>query len=230
MIRRILLTLLVSLAVRAEDLPPGREVLAFARAHLPSEPVRLTGSLKERAPNGFVKKELTVEMDLHWGGEPANAVYRIRNEKTSVFQTLEIRWFPGGPEFQYSENGADQTNFNPHSEIDGLGITWADLSFSFLWHPGAQTEGAGKKLGRDCWIVAVPRGGNRLRLWIQEETGQVLGAKEQNPEGKTVKEIKVVSVKEFNGLWMVKDLDIIQPLDNRRTSLRIDSVELITQN
>ena len=34
--------------------------------------------------------------------------------------------------------------------------------------------------------------------------------------------------KEFDKLWMVKDLDIIKPLENGRTSLRIENVEAVT--
>lgn len=217
--------LLCSTTLQAEELPPAQQVMAFARAQLPKQSIRMNGSLKERAPNGFVKKERTVEMDLNWGADPATATYRIRDEKSGLFQTLEIQWLPAGPEFHYSEGGMDVTDFNPDAEIDGLGVTWADLSFSFLWNPEAETVKADKKLGRDCFVIAVPRGGNRLLLWIEQETGRLLGAREEDSSGKPVKEIKVVSVKEFDDLWMVKDLDIIYPAENRRTAMRIDAVE-----
>ncbi len=220
---------LCAATLSAEEMPPAQQILAFARAQLPKEPIRMNGSLKERAPNGFVKKELTVEMDLNWGGAPANATYRIRDEKNGVFQCLEIEWFEAGPEFQYSENGADVTNFNPNAEIAGLGVTWADLSFAFLWTQQAETVRADKKLGKDCHVISVPRGDNHLLLWIEKETGRVFGAKEETASGTLVKEIKVVSVKEFDKLWMVKDLDIIRPLENGRTSLRIDNVETVAQ-
>jgi hypothetical protein len=188
----------------------------------------MNGELKERAENGFVKKELTVEMDLNWGADPANATYRIRDEKTGVFQCLEIQWIPGGPEFQYSENNKDVSDFNPDSEISGLGVTWDDLSFSFLWSFDAETLRTDKKLGRDCYVVSTPRpGGCRLLLWIEQETGRLFGAKEEDSAGKLIKELKVVSVKEFNGLWMVKDLDIIRPAENGRTSLRVETVETV---
>jgi hypothetical protein len=211
----------------AESVPPAQQILAFARAQLPKQPIRMNGSLKERAPNGFVKKELTVEMDLHWGADPANATYRIRDEKSGLFQTLEIQWLPGGADFQYSENNTDAADFDPNREIDGLGVTWADLSFSFLWTREAETLRTDKKLGRDCFVVAVPRGDNRLLLWIEQETGRVFGAKEETAEGQLIKEIKVVSVKEFDKLWMVKDLDIIRPAEKSRTTLRIDRVEAV---
>ena len=120
------------------------------------------------------------------------------------------------------------TNFNPNAEITGLGVTWADLSFAFLWTSAAETLNTDKKLGRDCYVISVPRGNNHLLLWIERETGRVFGAKEETPDGALVKEIKVVSVKEFDKLWMVKDLDIIKPLENGRTSLRIENMEAVT--
>jgi hypothetical protein len=212
-----------------ESVPPAQQILAFAREQLPKQPIRMNGALKERAPNGFVKKELTVEMDLNWGADPANAVYRIRDEKGGLFQCLEIQWVPSGPVFQYSENGAAAAGFNPDSEIAGLGVTWADLSFSFLWTGAAETINTDQKLGKDCYVLSVPRGENHLLLWIEKETGRVLGAKEETADGALVKEIKVVSVKEFDNLWMVKDLDIIRPLENGRTSLRIESVEAVSR-
>jgi len=75
--------------------------------------------------------------------------------------------------------------------------------------------------------VAVPRGKNQLLLWIEQDTGRLFGAREEDAAGNLVKELKVVSVKEFGKLWMVKDLDIIRPAENGRTSLRIDTVETV---
>lgn len=227
--KRLISLLLIPLLVCAEELPPAQKILDFAREQLPKTPIRMNGSLKERAPNGFVKKELTIEMDLNWGADPANATYRIRDEKSGLFQCLEIQWVPGGSVFNYSENGVDSTNFNPSAEIDGLGATWDDLSFSFLWSFQADVLKSDKKLGHDCYVVAVPRGDNRLLLWIEKETGRLFGAKEESPDGKTVKEIKVVSVKEFGDIWMVKDVDILRPAENGRTSLKIDNVEAVEQ-
>lgn len=209
----------------------------------------MNGTLKEWAGNDFMKKKLTVEMDLNWGAEPANATYRIRDEKSGLFQTLEIQWLSGGPGYRYSDssearealpgngqgndrrerqNGTDLPDFDPNKEIAGLGVTWADLSFAFLWTKQAETLKADKKLNKDCYVISVPRGNNRLLLWIEKETGRVFGAKEETPAGEMVKEIKVVSVKEFDKIWMVKDLDIIRPSENGKTALKIEQVEMIT--
>lgn len=212
-----------------ESMPPAQKILDFARGQLPQQSIRMNGTLKEWAANEFLKKKLTIEMDLNWGADPANATYRIRDEKSGLFQTLEIQWVPGGPVFQYSENGKEAADFNPNTDIAGLGATWDDLSFSFLWSLRAETLRKDTKLGHDCYVIAVPRGDNRLLLWIEKETGRMFGAKEETVAGELIKELKVVSVKEFDKIWMVKDLDIIRPAASGRTSLRIDNVEVVAQ-
>ncbi len=236
--KRILLSLLSVLSVLSvsaeeprgelvESMPPASQILAAARAQLPPHPVVMSGTLKERAANSHVKKTLNVEMKLSWGAAPPQATYQIRDEKNDIVQRLEIQWLPAGPEFQYSENGDRVADFNPNTEIQDLGVTWADLSFSFLWSREAETLRTDKKLGKECFVVSVPRPENHaLLLWVEQDTGRMLGAEERDAEGKTVKIIKVVSVKEFDGLWMVKDLDIIRPGQGGRTSLRIDTVEM----
>jgi len=188
----------------------------------------MTGTLKARAPNGHVKRTRNVEMELDWGAKPARATYRILDEKTGAAQVLEMVWKSSGPEYRFKANGAP-ADMDPSTEIDGLGLTWADLSFSFLWDTAARTEGAAKKLGSDCFVLTVPRAGKKsLRLWIEQTTGRLFGAEEKDADGTTQKIIKVVSVKEFDGLWMVKDLDIIRPAEGGRTSLRVDTVTVET--
>ena len=39
--------LLCAAILRADDLPPAQQILAFARAQLPKQPIRMNGSLKE---------------------------------------------------------------------------------------------------------------------------------------------------------------------------------------
>ena len=231
--RILIFSLLVwsGLSVTAEPLPPAPQILAAARAQLPSQPIHMNGTLQERAPNGFVKKALSVEMDLDWNATPPRADYRIHDEKNKRFQTLEIQWFPSGPIFQCLENNTPVSNFNPHTEINGLGITWSDLSFSFLWSSEARTLRTGKKRGEECFVISVPRPENHsLLLWIEKKTGRMLGAEEQNADGKRQKVLKVVSVKKFDDLCMVKDLDIVRFKPERKTTLRIDSLETRPSN
>lgn len=234
--KRILLSLLSVLSVLSvpaeeprgelvESMPPASQLLAAARAQLPSYPVVMTGTLQERAANGFVKKR-AVEIELDWHAAPPRAEYRISDGKNERFQTLEIQWLSDGPGFQCLENGVLVSNFNPHAEIQNLGVTWSDLSFSFLWSEDAETEEIKKRFGKDKYKLSIPRpGGHTLFLWMEKETGRMTKAEEVDADGVRQKVIAVKSVKEFNGLWMAKDIDIVRPKEKRYTSLRINRIE-----
>ncbi len=223
----IFFILLLASSVVAEELPPAPQILAAARAQLPSHPIQMIGTLKEWAANGFMKKALSVEINLNWGAAPPQASYHIRDKKSGDIRVLDIRWLPAGPEYLYSENGKRAESFDPNSEINGLGITWADLSFSFLWDPDAETLGIEKKFGKKRFKISVPHPPDcTLLLWIEKETGRMVKAEEYDAGKNRVKTIKVVSVKEFDDIWMVKDLDIIHPDGEGKTSLRVDSVEV----
>lgn len=228
----LFMSVLSFVSLAEETLPPAPQILAAARAMLPPRPVLMTGTLKDRAANGFVRKTLDVEMTLDWRAEPPKANYKITDTKTGSFQTLEIQWVPGSPLFQWLETcdaagvNGEPGDFDPASEIHCLGVTWSDLSFGFLWDPEAKTLRTDKKMGKACWLISVPReDGNNLFLWIEKETGRMLGAEERDSNGKRLKIIKVVSVKKFDDLWMVKDLDIIRPETGEKVSLRINEVK-----
>jgi hypothetical protein len=226
--KHILIVLFLAASAWAEELPPAPQILAAARAQLPSQPVHMSGTLKRWTANGHMKKKLSIEMRLDWGAAPPQASYQIRDEKNGEAQTLDIRWLPAGPEFQYSKNGERVDAVDLNSEIEGLNTTWADLSFSFLWDPNAETLGLEKKFGKKRYEISVPRPNDgTLLLWIEKETGRLVKAEENDADNQRIKTIRVVSVKEFDDLWMVKDLDIIHPDGEGKTSLRIDTVETV---
>ena len=223
--KRFLLLLFTALSVVAEELPPAPLILASARAQLPPYPVFMSGTLKKKAPNGFVKKTLNVEMTLNWGAEPPQAEYKITDPDSGDFQTLEIRWNRDLTETKFSQNG-EAAEYDPHAEIADSDVTWADLSFSFLWSPEAKTEGKEKKFGKERYEISIPRpSGKSLRLWVEKENGRFTRAEEYDATGSREKTIEIDSLHKFGELWMVKDINIIHTATEAMTSLRIDKVE-----
>lgn len=212
------------------DLPPAAAVLDAALRQIPHQPVRMSGSLRHRAPNGFVLEEYAIVMTLDQSAEPPFADYQLKAVRGGGSHSLRVEWAVDGPVYRYDGPGGAGPDdaFDPEAEIGGTGITWSDLSFSFLRDPRATTTGTGRRLGRDSYVLTVPRSNEReLLLWIEQETGRMLGARETDGDGRVWKEIRVVSVKQFDGLWMIKDLDIIHPQTEHRTTLRIDEVEAL---
>ncbi|QHI68993.1 LolA-like protein [Tichowtungia aerotolerans] len=224
--KRIFFVLFAAWSVMAEQsLPPAPRILAAARAQLPPYPVFMSGSLKEKAPNGFVRKTLKVEMTLDWNAQAPRADYKITDSKAKQVQELKLMLSPDGMNPSFTENGKE-ASFDPNAEIADSGVTWADLTFAFLWNPNAETVGVERKFGKERYQISIPRPDNRvLQLWVEKDSGRMVQAEERNADGNRIKVIKVVSVKNFDDLWMVKDLDIIQPETGAKASLRIDEVK-----
>lgn len=224
--KRLSLMLVCSiLSVVAEELPPAPQILAAARTQLPPFPVQLSGSLKDKAPNGFVRKSMDIKMTLDWNAQAPRADYKLIDGDT--VQELSLTLGPDGMTSHFLVNGT-ATPFDPHAELIGSDVIWSDLTFAFLWNPNAKTVGVETSFGKMRYKITIPRSAGRtLNLWIEKESGRIRKAEERAADGDLEKVIRVVSVKNFDDLWMVKDLDIIRPQTGNRTSLRIDTVEAV---
>jgi len=195
---------------------PADSILAFVRTKLPSDPLKLTGTLKVRTKNGFTKSTLPVEMNLDWGAATPKATYRIGEE------SLEITWNKDKPDYRFSN-----ARNTPTSDILDTGITWADLSFSVLWWPNSRLVDEGKKINRDCYVVdvPVPNSGNTMRLWIEKKMGMLLESQTLDAKGKQIRRMKIKSIKKMDGMWVAKDLEITNPDTGNKTTLQITDLE-----
>lgn len=195
---------------------PADDILEFVRSRLPDEPLKLTGTLKVKAKNGFTRSSMPVVMELDWGADMPTADYTIDNE------SLTITWNNDKPAYTFSN--ADNS---PTSDILGTGITWADLSFSVLWWPDAQLIDEAKKINRECYVVDVPVPGtqNTMRLWIEKNMGMLLEAKTLDAKKKELTRMKIISIKKMDGMWVAKDLEIRDKKTGSKTTLQISDLE-----
>ena len=195
---------------------PADHILSFVRTKLPDDPLKLTGTLKVRTKNGFTKANLPVEMELNWGADPATAAYRIDQE------SMDITWDNDRPTYAFS----DARN-TPTSDILDTGITWADLSFSVLWWPGSTLVAEEKKINRECYVVEVPvpDSGNTMRLWIEKKMGMLLEAQTFDEKKTQIRRMKIKSIKKMDGMWVAKDLEILDKQTGSKTTLQISDLE-----
>ncbi len=216
--KKLLLFIFVALcAFRgfSEPLPAGH-ILSFVRTKLPDDPIKLTGSLRIKAPNGFTKENLPVEMELDWGAATPVATYKIGSE------TLTITWNNDVPAYQFSN-----PKNKPTDDIMGSGVNWADLSFSVLWWPNSKLVDEGKKLDRACYIVEVPvpNSENTMRLWIEKKMGLLMESQTLDKERKVIRRQKIKSLKKMDGMWVASDLEIKNMVKGSKTDLLIKDLE-----
>jgi serpin B len=209
------LALVVCLGGFAEPLP-GDGILAFVRTKLPSDPLKLTGTLKVRHKNNFTEDPLPVEMDLDWGADTPSANYRIGGE------SLRITWNGDVPAYEFSNS-----KNTPTSSILGTGISWADLSFSVLWWPDSKLIDEEKKINRDCYVVDVPVPGspNTMRLWIEKNMGMLLEAQTLDAKKRELRRLKITSIKKMDGMWVAKDLELRDKQSGNKTILELTGLE-----
>jgi serpin B len=217
-LKKVLLACVVFLCALCGFANPmsGDEILALVRSKLPDDPLKLTGSLKVKERNGYTRANLPVEMELDWGASPATARYQIDNE------SLDIAWKGDVPQYRFS-NAKNQ----PASDILGTGITWADLSFSVLWWPGAKLIDEARKINRECYVVDVPVPGseNTMRLWIEKNMGMLLEAQTLDAKKKQLRRMKIKSIKKMDGMWVAKDLELTDKKSGSKTTLQISDLK-----
>lgn len=216
--KKLLLFFIVALcALRgiAEPLSAD-DILTFVRTKLPNDPLKLTGALKVRSKNGFTRANLPVEMELNWGATKPTASYRIGDE------SLGITWNGDVPSYRFS----NEKN-TPTSDILETGITWADLSFSVLWWPGSKLIKEEKKINRDCYVVDVPVPGSEstMRLWIEKNMGMLLETQTLDARKKEIRRMKIKSIKKMDGMWVAKDLEILNRDTGSKTTLQINDLQ-----
>ncbi len=195
---------------------PADTILEFVRIKLPSDPVKLTGTLKVRTKKGFTQTSLPVEMDLDWGAKEPTANYRIGNE------SLAITWSNNTPTYLFSN-----PKNSPSSSILDTGLTWADLSFSVLWWPNSQLIAEEKKINRDCFVVdvPVPESDNTMRLWIEKKMGMLLEAQTLDANQNRIRRLKIKSIKKMDGMWVAKDLELLDQKTGNKTLLQITDLQ-----
>jgi hypothetical protein len=214
-------------------LESAAEVLDFARAHLPSQPMQIDGSLFVKAANNFPVHKYPIQMLLEWGEN--RATYTISDRDSDLQQRLVVTFPQGGQPGYRFFSGADFAPAempDPLSKIGETDISWADLTLSFFWWPNAQLVDYTSKLGQSAYVIDIPAPEteedlSRVRVWISMTQGMMLGAEMYGKDGKRQRYMRVDSIKKVDeGLWMVKNLDIKRPSEKERTKLQLDSITL----
>lgn len=228
----------LALSARAADEPfialdTAEQVLDFARSHLPQEPIEINGILYVKAANNFPKHKYPIQMRLEWG--KSRAIYSIRDRDSELQQKLVVN-FPesGTPGYQFfSGTEFEPANMpDPLSKIGETDISWADLSLSFFWWPGAELIDYTSKKGRSAYVIDIPAPAteqdlSKVRVWLDMKLGMMIEAAMYGKDGNVQRNMRVVSIKKVQeGFWMVKNIDITRPGQKERTKLQIDTVEI----
>ncbi len=234
----ILLWLAVGLlapgAAMAQQLT-GDELMERVRLSLPTVPLHISGELQSRDRRGNIVRVTPVEMRLAWGDFVPHAEYTVFDRFGAVRERLRIEWpAPGTMRHTWwTGSPLEEQELTDLSQlVDGLEVSWSDLSLTFLWWKGARRVGSERVRGRVCEIVELPVPADaglafeRVRLWIDPEVNLLMRADTLDRRGRMIRRIEVRSLRKIDEIWMIQNLDILSRDSRERVTLRVRDVEL----
>lgn len=210
--------------------PAGPDLMRAVRAQLPVQPIRMAGFIRTRRDGEDSDRRLISE--LRFGDRVPRASYRLFDALGAPVTRVEVTWPGGVPSYaQWDAEGAALPEPDPADEVADTGLTWSDLSLSFLWWPGAEVVDSGRVKTRASWVVRIPAPASRpdvdhIRLWVDKKALFIVKAELLDADGDLLKRIEVDSIKEIReDVWMVKDLLIRDKRSGLRMGIRFQEVE-----
>ena len=214
----------------------AQQLLADVVASLPRDPLTLRGQITVRRPRGIVVQELAFEALVGWGWDPPAVRYVVSDTFGTERERLTVRGIDlDAPRLEYAAGDPPVSARAPSlfQRVQGTDITWADLSFWFLWWEPEAVVGSDHVRGRTCHIVDVraPAGRDdgsrpyaRVRLWIDKKFCLLMQAEGYDSGGRVIRRLWVKSLKKIDERWMVKDIEVESVPAVHRTRVRIREV------
>ncbi|MDD2710882.1 MAG: outer membrane lipoprotein-sorting protein [Verrucomicrobiae bacterium] len=112
-------------------------------------------------------------------------------------------------------------------------FTIEDVSLSFLSWPKQEYLAEETVRGRRCWKIRSRPGSpgvsayTQVDSWIDQTYRALLQATAFNSAKQVAKEFRVKSFKEFDGVWMLKTLELLAPAQQSRSRLEIQAARKV---
>ena len=238
-IRNLLLALGLALSASSAsaasmptNLPPAQLLLDHVIAGLPDIPLQIDAQLQARDVDGRTQRKMNLEMLLDWQDNPPHARYTIRDPSGKSLKYLGVSW-PGHGDAEYRFMQGDPLVAMPSppltDPVEGLDLTWNDLSMSFIWWKGGRTLGTEDVRSRNCFIVDVPAPSNAIgvasvRLWIDAKINMMLRAESLDAAGQKVRRMDVMGFRKINERWFISRIELQSFPSKHKTYLRVKSV------
>lgn len=211
-------------------LPDANAIMQSTLRHISSTPLILQGDVISRDSSGRSSEKLGVIISLDFSDNPARAQYTLTDRFGEHLETMIIERDSNGKTTTTYLEGADKHKAPApelNQSIRETGLTWNDLTLSFLWWPNAKTIGTDSTRGRDCYVIDLlpEKPGTEYncvtRIWIDREMNGLLAAETYGNNGAKTREMRVKSLKKIDDVWMVKDMSFMSFPSKHRTVIRI---------
>lgn len=113
----------------------------------------------------------------------------------------------------------------------GSDFAYEDFGFGFLRWPEHKLGGEKRRQARDCYVIeSTPAQGQsaqygKIISWIDKENSMLLLAEGFAPDGRLLKVFDIRSLKQFEGGWFIKTMNLKNVAANRQTKLGVTQFE-----
>ena len=218
------------------DLADGAALAAELRTARPTHSFTNAAILHRRQSDGHrTQVPIRIETAVPTVGDEWTVTYRAEPGGTGSAETLTLHYRPGQvPDRRLTRNGgATSSPVGPSEPFAGSDFSVSDLALEFLHWPEQKVirrDRPEMRKGRPCRILESSRpakdaasgGVVRVRSWIDLEHKQPLMAEAYDARGTLIKAFSVGSVKKVDGVWQLKDLEIVDEQSGTLTRLEFD--------
>ena len=165
---------------------------------------------------------IVVTGPTNYEGNAVLTVYR----KDSTHQVY--RKTPGSKEPQLLKGDGLRESFA------GTDFAYEDFDFGFLRWPEHKLIGEKRRQARDCYVIeSTPGEGqsaqySKVVSWIDKEGLLLMLAEGYGSDGKLMKVFDIRSLKQFEGGWFIKTMNLKNVAANRQTKLEVTQFEYAT--
>lgn len=182
----------------AED---AEEILRAARMNQSAQSADLEGRLRTKKQSTPFTLKLDSGVVTYSFQDPAQEILlKLGEDSPELFERL------GKKRTEVTPARFDQT-------VRDTGITYEDLSLSFLYWPRPKLLGSDVLRTRSAWKLEIqaPRKESQYgvaRLWIDKESGALLRVEGYNKQGRLRRRFEVVSAQKIDGVWLLKQMRV----------------------
>ncbi len=191
-------------------------LLSMARLRPTTHPVTLSAEIR----GGEEPLVLTFKI------EEGHIKYQLHDPDETIILTLE----PTTSVLSEVKDGSRSiiSDSRRYQEVRGTGVTYDDLSLSFLYWPHPRLAGEERLRGISTAIIelsppsqATPPYGS-ARLWVDPKSGAPIRMEGWNHQGQLIKRFEVISAQKIDRLWMLKEMRIesLDPATGKVTQRR----------
>jgi len=199
--------------------PDAKEILLAARMSQSNQTAALEGRFRSSGTSTpFHLRLQDGEITYAFENPAQEIVLRLHDDAPELFERL------GDRQKEVTSARFDQT-------LRNTGITYEDLSLSFLYWPSPKLLGSDIVRTRPAWKLQVqaPRKGSQYGvalLWIDKESGALLRIEGYDKQGKPLRTFEVVSAQKIDGVWLLKQMRVETLIPETRRVTRRDYLEI----